>query len=245
MQYQSGLLDGFIAGIGFIPARYGATPNRKLSSDRLGYGCDHSVSGRAHHRGMRRSATVVLSAVLLLGLAAPGAPASQAAHNNGDLRIEAPDIYYTQISDPTRVAMPVRVDTGGAAVRGVTLTVDAADVQGTVRLYAKRACAQGAGYVFTCRLGSGRLRYDLVDLVVLGADKAAEPGTHGTVRFTATASDGIDASDPRMVSPSKVHGLLVVSDSSIAKAHGRLAALIDSSKPIDEVGHSITIYRRP
>ena len=41
-----------------------------------------------------------------------------------------------------------------------------------------------------------------------------------------------------------MHGLLVVSDSSIAKADGRLAALIDSSTPIDEVGHSITIYRR-
>ncbi|MET8679580.1 glycosyltransferase family 39 protein [Streptomyces sp. NPDC004647] len=55
---------------------------------------------------------------------------------------------------------------------------------------------------------------------------------------------GIDASNPLKVSPNEVHGLLVVSDSSIAKADGRLAALIDSSKPIDEVGHSITIYRR-
>lgn len=55
---------------------------------------------------------------------------------------------------------------------------------------------------------------------------------------------GIDASDPRTVPPSEVHGLLVVSDSSIAKADGRLAALIESSRPIDEVGHSITIYRR-
>jgi hypothetical protein len=35
-----------------------------------------------------------------------------------------------------------------------------------------------------------------------------------------------------------------VSDSAVAKAEGRLAALIGSSKPIDEVGHSITIYRR-
>lgn len=59
------------------------------------------------------------------------------------------------------------------------------------------------------------------------------------------SSYGIDASDPRKVSPSKVHGLLVVSDSSVAKAEGRLAALIGSSTPIDEVGHSITIYRRP
>jgi hypothetical protein len=35
-----------------------------------------------------------------------------------------------------------------------------------------------------------------------------------------------------------------VSDSWIDKADGRLAALINSSKPIDEVGHSITIYHR-
>lgn len=55
---------------------------------------------------------------------------------------------------------------------------------------------------------------------------------------------GIHAADPRRVPPSEVHGLLVVSDSSVAKARGRLAELIDSSRPIDDVGHSITIYRR-
>ncbi|MDQ0596912.1 4-amino-4-deoxy-L-arabinose transferase-like glycosyltransferase [Streptomyces canus] len=55
---------------------------------------------------------------------------------------------------------------------------------------------------------------------------------------------GIDASDPRRVPPEDVHGLLVVSDSSVAKATGRLAELIDSSRSIDQVGHSITIYRR-
>ncbi|MET8076778.1 phospholipid carrier-dependent glycosyltransferase [Streptomyces sp. NPDC005303] len=55
---------------------------------------------------------------------------------------------------------------------------------------------------------------------------------------------GIEASDPREVPVDDVHGLLVVSDSSVAKAKGRLAELIDSSRPVDEVGHSITIYRR-
>ncbi|GAA2356659.1 phospholipid carrier-dependent glycosyltransferase [Streptomyces violaceusniger] len=55
---------------------------------------------------------------------------------------------------------------------------------------------------------------------------------------------GIHASDPRRAAPDEVRGLLVVSDSSIAQATGRLAALIDGSEPIDEVGHSITIYRR-
>jgi hypothetical protein len=55
---------------------------------------------------------------------------------------------------------------------------------------------------------------------------------------------GIDAADPREVPPDEVHGLLVVSDSSIAKADDRLRALINSSTPIDEVGHSITIFRR-
>lgn len=56
---------------------------------------------------------------------------------------------------------------------------------------------------------------------------------------------GIDAVDPRSVPPDQVRGLLVVSDSSIAQADDRLAALIDGSTPIDEVGYSITIYRRP
>ncbi|MGW0598756.1 phospholipid carrier-dependent glycosyltransferase [Streptomyces sp. NPDC002776] len=55
---------------------------------------------------------------------------------------------------------------------------------------------------------------------------------------------GIDAADPRTVPPREVRGLLVVSDSSVAKATGRLAELIDSSRPIDTVGHSIIIYRR-
>ncbi|SMD25862.1 phospholipid carrier-dependent glycosyltransferase [Kibdelosporangium aridum] len=56
---------------------------------------------------------------------------------------------------------------------------------------------------------------------------------------------GIHAADPRKAPPDHVRGLLVVSDSAIAKADDHLAALIKSSTPIDEVGHSITIYRRP
>lgn len=57
---------------------------------------------------------------------------------------------------------------------------------------------------------------------------------------------GIHARDPLRVPADEVHGLFVVSDSSIAKATGRLAALLRTSgEPIDEVGHSISIYRRP
>ncbi|MFG2944333.1 ArnT family glycosyltransferase [Streptomyces adustus] len=55
---------------------------------------------------------------------------------------------------------------------------------------------------------------------------------------------GIHAADPRRRPADEVRGLLVVSDSAVAKATGRLAALIHSSREIDEVGHSITIYRR-
>ncbi|MGW6936968.1 phospholipid carrier-dependent glycosyltransferase [Lentzea sp. NPDC054927] len=55
---------------------------------------------------------------------------------------------------------------------------------------------------------------------------------------------GIRAEDPRTVPPEQVHGLLVISDSAIAKADTRLKALIATSTPIDEVGHSITIFRR-
>lgn len=56
---------------------------------------------------------------------------------------------------------------------------------------------------------------------------------------------GIEAADPRKAPPGEVHGLLVVSDSSVAKADGRLAALLDGSTAVDDVGHSITIFRRP
>ncbi|MFD0308109.1 glycosyltransferase family 39 protein [Streptomyces sp. NPDC127119] len=55
---------------------------------------------------------------------------------------------------------------------------------------------------------------------------------------------GIDASDPLKAPLGEVHGLLVVSDSAVAKADGRLAALLDTSTPVDEVGHSITVFRR-
>ncbi|MGA5302606.1 ArnT family glycosyltransferase [Nucisporomicrobium flavum] len=60
------------------------------------------------------------------------------------------------------------------------------------------------------------------------------------------AAYGIQARNPLGAQPETVHGLVVISDSSIAKATGSLAELIRTSgEPIDEVGHSITIYRRP
>lgn len=55
---------------------------------------------------------------------------------------------------------------------------------------------------------------------------------------------GIEASDPRRVPVREVRGLLAVSDSAAAKATGRLAELIGSSRPVHDVGHSITRYRR-
>ncbi|MEU7722827.1 hypothetical protein [Streptomyces tibetensis] len=42
----------------------------------------------------------------------------------------------------------------------------------------------------------------------------------------------------------EVRGLLAVSDSAAAKATGWLAELIGGSRPVDDVGHSITLYRR-
>ncbi|MDN3024435.1 phospholipid carrier-dependent glycosyltransferase [Streptomyces sp. S.PB5] len=56
---------------------------------------------------------------------------------------------------------------------------------------------------------------------------------------------GIHASDPLTVPSDEVHGLLVVSDSEVALAEAPLLSLLDGSRPVDEVGHSITIYRRP
>ncbi|MGV9646300.1 ArnT family glycosyltransferase [Streptomyces sp. NPDC003333] len=55
---------------------------------------------------------------------------------------------------------------------------------------------------------------------------------------------GIRARDPREVPEREVRGLLVVSDSAAAKATGRLARLIAGSRPVETVGHSITLYRR-
>ncbi|KIE27552.1 hypothetical protein LK08_07960 [Streptomyces sp. MUSC 125] len=95
------------------------------------------------------------------------------------------------MSHPTSVGLSVTVDAGsGSSVRGVTLTMDASEVQGTVRMRAKRSCTKGAGYVFTCHLTSSHQRSELYDLVVLGADKRARAGAHGTVRFSATGPNG-------------------------------------------------------
>nr|WP_229875824.1 phospholipid carrier-dependent glycosyltransferase [Streptomyces albaduncus] len=58
------------------------------------------------------------------------------------------------------------------------------------------------------------------------------------------SSYGIDAADPRRVPPAEVRGVLVVPDSAAARATGRLAELIEGSRPVDDVGHSITVYRR-
>ncbi len=55
---------------------------------------------------------------------------------------------------------------------------------------------------------------------------------------------GIQARNPLTVPIDQVHGVLVVSDSRVALAKNRLKELLDTSTPIDEVGHSITIYRR-
>ncbi|HEX6471961.1 MAG TPA: phospholipid carrier-dependent glycosyltransferase [Streptosporangiaceae bacterium] len=55
---------------------------------------------------------------------------------------------------------------------------------------------------------------------------------------------GIAARDPLKVPQHQVRGLLVVSDSRIDRPDPALAALIRTSTPIDEVGHSITIFRR-
>ncbi|MFS8102781.1 glycosyltransferase family 39 protein [Lentzea alba] len=55
---------------------------------------------------------------------------------------------------------------------------------------------------------------------------------------------GINASDPLSVPPDQVRGLLVVSNSAIAKADDRLRALMATSTRIGDVGHSITLFRR-
>jgi len=56
---------------------------------------------------------------------------------------------------------------------------------------------------------------------------------------------GIRASDPLTAPPGRVRGLLVVSNSWIAKSDPRLTPLTATAEPVDQVGHSITIFRRP
>jgi 4-amino-4-deoxy-L-arabinose transferase-like glycosyltransferase len=55
---------------------------------------------------------------------------------------------------------------------------------------------------------------------------------------------GINATSPYSVPFDQVHGILVVSDSRVALASPRLKQLLDTSTPIDQVGYSMTIYKR-
>ncbi|NJP99878.1 phospholipid carrier-dependent glycosyltransferase [Streptomyces sp. PLAI1-29] len=54
---------------------------------------------------------------------------------------------------------------------------------------------------------------------------------------------GIRAADPREVPPGEVRGVLAVSNSSVAKAKGRLRVLLERSTPVERIGHSITLFR--
>jgi hypothetical protein len=49
---------------------------------------------------------------------------------------------------------------------------------------------------------------------------------------------------PLNLPPARVHGLLVVSNDAIDKADPALTALLSGSRPLEQVGHSITIFRR-
>jgi hypothetical protein len=55
---------------------------------------------------------------------------------------------------------------------------------------------------------------------------------------------GIDSPDPTEVPPDEVRGLLVVSNDRIDKSTFRLRMLMATSTKIDQVGHSMTIFRR-
>jgi hypothetical protein len=54
---------------------------------------------------------------------------------------------------------------------------------------------------------------------------------------------GIRSSNPLAVPPAQVTGLLVISDSRIDRPGAAVRSLIARAEPIDEVGHSITIFR--
>lgn len=58
------------------------------------------------------------------------------------------------------------------------------------------------------------------------------------------AYEGIRFRDPEIVPPEQVHGYLVLSDDAIDKASPQLAGLVATSTPIDQVGHSMTLFRR-
>jgi 4-amino-4-deoxy-L-arabinose transferase-like glycosyltransferase len=82
------------------------------------------------------------------------------------------------------------------------------------------------------------------------ADRLREryPGEHVWLVYKGGGTPayyGIKSSYPRRVDPAKVHGLLVVSNARIVVADDWLKVLLADAVPVDQVGHSITIFRRP
>ncbi|MEU4652865.1 phospholipid carrier-dependent glycosyltransferase, partial [Streptomyces sp. NPDC023723] len=82
------------------------------------------------------------------------------------------------------------------------------------------------------------------------ADRLRERYPHDKVWLVYKGSGepsyyGIHAADPLTAARDEVRGLLVVSDSAAATAEAPLAALIGRGRAVDQVGHSITIYRLP
>jgi hypothetical protein len=56
--------------------------------------------------------------------------------------------------------------------------------------------------------------------------------------------EGIRFRNPEAVPADQVHGLLVLSNDAIDKADPQLAHLVATSTPIDQVGHSMTVFSR-
>ncbi|MBG0560069.1 phospholipid carrier-dependent glycosyltransferase [Actinoplanes aureus] len=104
--------------------------------------------------------------------------------------------------------------------------------------------------------GTAHTRENLHDANVDWGQDLARLGQHLRARYPGErvwlvykgagvpAYYGITASDPYAVPEEQVRGLLVISDSRVALAGPRLRRLIASSTRIDQVGHSISIYRR-
>jgi hypothetical protein len=81
------------------------------------------------------------------------------------------------------------------------------------------------------------------------ADRLREkyPGEHVWIDYMGGGDPAYyipGSADPLGVPPDRVHGLLVVSNDKIDKADPRLTALLAGSRPLEQVGHSITIFRR-
>ncbi|MFF2847493.1 hypothetical protein ACFVT5_14325 [Streptomyces sp. NPDC058001] len=147
---------------------------------------------------LRRPAAAL---AVLLGAGALLAPAGSAQAVGPAVELNVPETAYlpqreTSPTGGVRLWLAPQPGAGRTAQSGVTLKVDASDLDGVARIRTRRACgdhAMGATDLADCALGTlTRGKDNYLDAVYIEAVPGARLGSHGTIRYTFSAPGAED-----------------------------------------------------